>query len=242
MKRLFLLFIAFLSCGVVSYSASDSLLAYWSFDDGTARDVTGNGYDGTMMNNSIPVAGIVGGALHFQGKGYYILANGNPADIGDHILLPPIDLHSLEEFTITLWVYHESFSHWGGESYFWLGHHKYGWLGIINTPEPPYYTYFPYYLQFSVGGYDVDKNMIKTIFKDQFVNHWVCYALVYDNGKLIVYVNGVKIEEKTIKVNYRLNLCAIARHWWLYEGEERTSARFTGSIDEVKIYKKALGE
>lgn len=52
----------------------------------------------------------------------------------------------------------------------------------------------------------------------------------------------IKVDEETMKVNYTLNLSAIARHWWNYDGEERTYACFTGAIDEVKIFKKALTE
>lgn len=243
MKRVLVLLVLTLCLSTYELPSADDLLAHWSFDDGTARDITGNGYDGIKMNNPTVVPGVVGNALHFQGKGYYIRANDDPTNIGDHILLPPIDLHKLKEFTILMWIKHEDFSNWAGEGYFWLGHHTYGWLGIINTPEPPYYyTHYPYYLQFSVGGYNVDRNMIKVRFEDNYTNNWICCSMVYSDGKLIASLNGVKVNETKMEVNYKLNLSAIARHWWIYDGEERTSARFTGAIDEVKIFKKALTE
>ncbi|MEJ5286738.1 MAG: hypothetical protein CH6_0211 [Candidatus Kapaibacterium sp.] len=242
MRPLKILITIFLLAFNIDSLLSQDLLAHWSFDDGTARDVTGNGYDGILVNNPTVVQGVVGNALHFQGKGYYIPANGDVKQIGSHVLLPPINLHGLKEFTISMWVYHEGFSHWGGESYLWMGHHHYGWLGIINTPEPPYYKQYPYYLQFSVGGLNVNQNMIMTKFENNFERNWVCYALVYKNENLSVYINGLKIDEQHIKVNYKTELSALARHWWYYDGEERTSARFTGAIDEVKIFLRALSD
>jgi hypothetical protein len=218
------------------------LLAYWSFDEGNARDVSGNGYDGIMVNNPTFVQGVSGKAIHFQGKGYYIPTNGgDERKIGSHVLLPPIDLHQLDEFSITMWVKHEGFSNYAGEPYFFFGHHTNGYLGIFNSPLLDLYD--PnYYLQFTVGGKLYTYNIIKTQFPNDFVGNWVCYAMVYKNEMLYVYINGLPLDSQKMKVSYELSHFALARHWWYYDGEERNSARFTGAIDEVKIWKKALTE
>jgi hypothetical protein len=233
----FLLFFNYLS-----FCYDPSLLAYWSFDEGNARDVSGNGYDGIMVNNPTFVQGVSGKAIHFQGKGYYIPTNGgDERKIGSHVLLPPIDLHQLDEFSITMWVKHEGFSHYHGNSYFFFGHHTNGYLGIINTLLLDRYD--PnYYLQFTVGGKNFTDNIIKTQFPNDFVGNWVCYAMVYKNEMLYVYINGLPLDSQKMKVSYELSHFALARHWWYYDGEERNSARFTGAIDEVKIWKKALTE
>jgi hypothetical protein len=240
-KTILLCLVAFLACSYFASAAYDNLLAYWSFDDGTARDVTGNGYDGIMVNNPTVVPGVVGNAMHFQGKGYYIPINDDVAKIGSHILLSPINLHGLKEFSITMWVYHEGFSHSAGEAYFWFGHHHYGFLGIITTPflgtpDPNYYV------QMAVAGKNVTENIVYTQLIPQFKNNWVCYAMVYKNQTLYAYVNGILIDTLMARVNYSMSSFAISRHWWFYDGEERTSARFTGAIDEVKIYLKALSD
>lgn len=221
---------------------SQDLLAHWSFDDGTARDVTGNGYDGVMVNNPTVVPGVVGNALHFQGKGYYIPANGDVKQIGSHVLLPPINLHGLNEFTITMWVYEEGFSSWYGEAYLWFGHHQRGWFGIINTPSYPYNPSNPFRIQFAVAGYDVYQNLIDYQFDSNFKNSWVCYALSYKNGVLLAYIQGQLVGSINTKTHYTSDGFALGRHWWYYEGQERTSARFTGAIDEVKIFLRALSE
>ncbi|ROL55985.1 LamG domain-containing protein, partial [Bacteroidetes/Chlorobi group bacterium Naka2016] len=241
MKPLKILITIFLLTFNIDSLLSQDLLAHWSFDDGTARDVTGNGYDGILVNNPTVVQGVAGNALHFQGKGYYIPANGDVKQIGSHVLLPPINLHSLKEFTITMWVYHEGFSHYHGNSYFWFGHHQYGYLGIINTPFLNTND-TKYYLQFSVGGVYFTQNIISTEFQQSFVKSWVCYAMVYKDANLKVYINGNLIASQNIKVNYFLQNFALGRIWWLWDGEERTAARFTGAIDEVKIYLRALSD
>ncbi|MCX7909570.1 MAG: hypothetical protein N2560_08660 [Ignavibacteria bacterium] len=216
------------------------LLAHWSFDDGTARDVTGNGYDGVLVNNPTIVPGVSGNAMHFQGKGNYIPVNGDVKEIGSHILLPPINLHGLNEFTITMWVYEEGFSYSYGEFYFWFGHFERGWLGIGNHYQQ-YNDKFFLIIQFATNGKGFS-NVIEKTFSNNFRNTWVCYSMVYDKGKLTAYVNGNNIGTKQTNINYILDNFALCRHWWFYDGEERTSSRFTGAIDEVKIYLRALSE
>ncbi|MFN3270040.1 MAG: lectin-like domain-containing protein, partial [Candidatus Kapaibacteriota bacterium] len=44
------------------------------------------------------------------------------------------------------------------------------------------------------------------------------------------------------KTQYSMENFALCRSWWYYDGEERTSARFTGAIDEVKIFLRALSD
>ncbi|MGB0384154.1 MAG: Ig-like domain-containing protein [Ardenticatenaceae bacterium] len=50
---------------------TDGLVAYWSFDDGTATDHSGNGNDGTVVGASL-TNGKIGGALSFDGSNDYV--------------------------------------------------------------------------------------------------------------------------------------------------------------------------
>jgi len=55
--------------------ASADLVAHWKLDDGsgtTALDSSGNGNDGTLNGNPQWVAGMIGGALHFDGSTDYV--------------------------------------------------------------------------------------------------------------------------------------------------------------------------
>jgi Concanavalin A-like lectin/glucanases superfamily len=53
-------------------AGSPGLVGYWSFDDGTATDNSGNGNNGTLINNPAVVAGKTGQALSFDGGSQYI--------------------------------------------------------------------------------------------------------------------------------------------------------------------------
>jgi hypothetical protein len=50
---------------------NDGLIAHSSFDDGTARDVSGNGHDGTILG-ATPCAGVCGGGLYLDGTDDYV--------------------------------------------------------------------------------------------------------------------------------------------------------------------------
>ena len=242
MVRLILFsFAFFLFLNYLSFSYDPNLLAYWSFDEGNARDVSGNGYDGIMVNNPTFVQGVSGKAIHFQGKGYYIVTNvGDVREIGSHVLLPTIDLHQLDEFSITMWVKHEGFSNYYGDAYLWFGHYQKGYLCIQNHVFE-YRNDFNLYYQFTVSGLNFS-NTIELPFDEKFKNVWVCLSMVYRRNWLFAYVNGNLIDSMIMKVNYELSYFAFARSWWNFGGQERNSARFTGAIDEVKIWKRALTE
>ncbi|MBU0579479.1 hypothetical protein KJ628_05955, partial [Patescibacteria group bacterium] len=59
----------------VAANASADLVAHWRFDEGSgtiAADVSGNGNDGTLRGDPRWVAGVIGGALEFDGNGDYV--------------------------------------------------------------------------------------------------------------------------------------------------------------------------
>ena len=60
-------------------AADPDLVGYWKFDETsgtTAQDASGNGQDGTLNGDPQWAAGMLGGALEFDGDGDYV-------DIGD---------------------------------------------------------------------------------------------------------------------------------------------------------------
>jgi len=74
-----------------AYDLDEGLIAYYSFDDGTARDNSGNGHDGVIHGATV-VDGVKGKALYFDG-------------VNDYVEIP--DDNSLEtegEKTVVLWV------------------------------------------------------------------------------------------------------------------------------------------
>src|SRR5690606_18773809 len=71
-----LVLISLFACQVVALDIpTEGLVAYYSFDDGTATDNSGNGFDGTI-NGATVTEGISGSSLNF--------------DFGNIVTLPPL--------------------------------------------------------------------------------------------------------------------------------------------------------
>ena len=80
--------------GNVCAVSEEGLVAYWSFDDGTAKDSAGNN-DGTIYGAKV-VDGISGKAMEFDGKDDYVTC-GTSNDLS----FPDKDA----KFTFTAWIY-----------------------------------------------------------------------------------------------------------------------------------------
>ena len=110
-KRSFLVLLSLLvltSTGVVTAQSDPSLAGWWKFDEGAgtvATDSSGSGPDIELVNTTWE-AGIIGGAVHFQGVGY-----GRDTSF------------SLSEDAITLctWVWHDAFAAGQVERYVTMG-------------------------------------------------------------------------------------------------------------------------
>jgi len=217
------------------------LFAYWSFDDSTAKDFSGHGYHGTIMHNPTPVPGVYnrGTAFHFVGRGDYSPMPQVPE--GDHIIVPRIPLENYPEFTCELWVKDESMSYYYGDFYLYFGFHDKGWLGIGNHTLQKFVGDTVLYSLFSVGANNVDIDPLNQLFDLKLRNQWVHYCFTYENKIITAYINGKRIGTKKQDIKIGGNTAGIACHWWTY-GDDRSSARFTGVIDEVKIFTKALSD
>ena len=203
--------------------SSDSLIAHWSFDNCDAVDVSGNGRTGTVVGQPQCVDGQWGTALRFQSHGYADTA-------GDHVLIPSIDFRPMTGLSVCLWVAEESLLDNDGEAYISFGDHTDGFL---------YIAHFFDNLQFGFGVL-YDGSLIRISFDaTSDKGRYVFYCMTYANRVLKAYKDGVLIGSRPAGPVPRLpSTSAIARHWW-YSGRV-TSSRFTGSIDDVRIYSRAL--
>ena len=75
---------------VVSGPLAFGQIASYSFDDGTASDVTGNGHDGALFGDPSVVEGFVGLGFSFDG-------------IDDHIKIPPSPNLDTETVWLSFW-------------------------------------------------------------------------------------------------------------------------------------------
>ena len=150
MKCVLSLLLILLSAGVFTLHAEifdEYLEAYWSFDDSTATDNSGNGYHGIFKNEVYPVEGVDGNAA------IWMQGHGMNSESGGHVLLSMIDFNNLKEFTITLWVKEHHMSYWHGGAYIFFGDATNGFLGIMNHfPIPDQDTTL--FLKYVVGGED----------------------------------------------------------------------------------------
>ncbi len=216
------------------------MIAHWSFDDGTAKDVTGNGYDGVMFNNPQVVQGIKGNALRFVGSG-------DVGNSGGHIIIPPINFVSLGEFSITFWINEETWTGNGRGNIIIFGDINTGWLGFMISKKAAATSYNDIYLQFAVGAAFNDLYPPKYTYDPLFYPYsstdkyqWIFYAMTYQNGSLKAYKNNVFLGQINQSIKIATTNSAIARSWW--ENGGQTSTRFTGSLDDIRIYNKALSQ
>ncbi len=211
------------------------LVAYWSFNDSTAKDHSGNNYHGTFMGKPKPVEGVKGAGMRFVGS--------LSPDDGDYMLLPMINFSALGEFTISFWVNEEEMidEGWGGgEAYVNWGNHSTGWIGIMNHyMQVPFYD-SKLYLQASVGANYTSSNYnlyYKYNMNDRF--KWIFYCMSFKDDTLYLFKGNDLLGKKYQKLNIKENFGAVARHWWDYCGLSKSS-RLTASFDEIKIFRKAL--
>lgn len=194
------------------------LVAYWSFDDGTATDNSGNGNDGIIHGPTV-TTGISGSALSFDG-------------VDDWIEVPDSDsLTPSNELTLECWVKLTK-----------LNVFQYVLLKDAETNkgwDHPYVIniYYDNKIHFGIGDGVNQHGVVSStaLLKDVF------YHIVgtYDNEYLRIYINGVEDASKwvgsmtLVKHDKALKIGRIKELGiWYYP--------FNGIIDEVYIYSRAL--
>jgi len=207
--------------GLVLMSAADAadpdLVGYWKFDETsgtTAQDATGNGNDGTLNGDPQWVAGMLGGALEFDGEGDYV-------DIGND----PI-FNITGQITVACWIKVSQFTD-SWQAIFTMGDDSWRlqrqtttdnlcWActGVTGTPGD-WWLY---------GDVNVNDG------------EWHHTAGVYDGSKYYLYVDGeldaFKDTSGTMSISsYPVMIGANA---------QQSGREFEGIIDDVRVYKRAL--
>ena len=77
-------------------------------------------------------------------------------------------------------------------------------------------------------------------FNSNYLNKWTHYVLSYKNGIIEAYINGALVGSIAQTKSISFDAAAIGRHWW-YDGTI-SSTRLIGSINQVRIYNRALTE
>jgi Concanavalin A-like lectin/glucanases superfamily len=203
---------------------SEGLLLHYAFDDdelNTILDSSGHDQRGKSANDYRYRPGVLGQAIEFVGEGHM-------GESGGHALLPSIDFSKLDAFTIALWANQKGMTHPEGEAYIVFGMDRgVGVDGAIGISQ------YNNELFFRVG-----EGNVKVTFDRADLDHWVHYAMVFADGRLTAYKNGIAIGSKDARVSETSGNAALGRHWW--QDGAGTSTRYIGAFDEVRFYGRAL--
>ncbi len=232
-RKLICLVFSFTMLGVASIAYAD-LVGYWTFDEGsgtTVIDVSGNGNDGTIVDNDVWdtkwITGVAGGAMEFYGVG---AALGN----GDYVQIEHSDsLNITGPTSIALWIRPDADDPEGqgtetapmckadmGASPSWSFQVRYGWGGPAPTMAFTFNT-SPRAWAF------VGKSL------ERF--EWCHISCSYDGTTLTTYLNGEATESTPMgPITSSPTPVLIGSDGW--------GCDWIGAIDDVRIYDHALSE
>jgi len=210
---------------VLALYKSNSLAGHWKLDETTgttAADSSGNGNDGTVNGTDFDTSaatGRSGGALTFDGSDDYIdCGTDSSLDITDAI-------------TVSAWAYTDTDTHGriisrhGNSSNF-------GWV-LIRDKDSDSFAW-----DISTNGNDWNNGGSTGV--DTFeINTWYHVAATYDGTNMRVYIDGVEETSGAFPaalsgpINVSSHNCEIGSDGF-------SSIHFSGQIDDVRIYNRAL--
>jgi hypothetical protein len=208
-----------LSATEVAGLAGPSLVGWWKFDEGsgtTLHDSSGYGHDGVLKGNVTWTQGPVGKALSFSGHwGDYVdIGNWNPSELTGQL-------------TISQWVY------WSGTGNAWQGvigkrdtwnRNDMMWQVELTTNSNP-----AGYLNFMQEGSYPGYGFILP------ANQWVHVAMTFDGTNSTFYRDGQAVGTVPFSFGYDTTAAMTIGACEVYG-----SNPWTGSIDDVRIYNRAL--
>jgi len=232
-KKLIYLFSFALLLGMVPTRVADAdLVGWWRFNEGsgdTANDSSGNDHHGTLIGTPEWVVGPpgFGGALAFNPD----VCVGVDCGIFD-------PTNGTGQFTVALWAYWDgtgTFLHfltksagWGADTMMF----QIELWGAITNPDEIDRLGLSY--QGNISSYNSSSG--STPFSIMPKNEWVHLAFTFDGSYATVYVNGVdEVGPKDFSIGPDVDTPVFIGV--SHPAEGRT---FHGSLDEVRIYDKAL--
>jgi hypothetical protein len=205
---------AVLLAGVVPAAAQTGLVAAYAFDEATGTTVTdssGLGNTGSISGATRVAAGKFGGALSFDGTSNWVTVPHSAS------------LSLTNGMTVEAWIQTSSPTNWrcvamkersGGLSYaLYAGDISGRAAGYIRRTS------------------DIDATA-STVLP---VNVWVHVATTYDGATLRTYVNGAQVASRAVTGNIVTSTSPLR-----IGGDSIWGEYFTGLIDEVRIYNRAL--
>jgi len=223
------------SVEITEEQLQEGIVAHYHFN-GNAKDETTNALHGTL-GGALPTldrAGEDGGALKFNG-------------VSDYIKVPHSDVLNVSEgLTISVWLQPDS---WEGAPKEFLK--KGSSFDFDNNSD---FGLATYERKLKYGWHKDRAGMGITSVKTLPINEWFQIAVVHDSGKSIaLYINGGKVNftakghsiPGVIKKPIAMPRAHHGNSLWFgldprNEKSEGGRNRYSGSIDDVRIYNRAL--
>jgi hypothetical protein len=203
----------------VNPATDTTLAAYWPLDESSglvAADASGNGNNGTLVNNSIWTPAHSNGGLKFDGKSYVDCGNG-------------LSINPANQITISAWIN-------SSDPVLSATQEIVAKDNRLSTE---------YYLRIQTGG-RLRFGIAATILNGTTVlapNTWYHVAAVYDGTTMNIYINGRldgTISKTGAMSDNGVNLRIGARQYKTTTGTI-DEFFFKGVLDDVRIYSRALG-
>jgi hypothetical protein len=201
--------------------SASGLVGYWTLDESsgsTAADSSGNSNAGTVAGTTSWTSGKFGGAFQFNGSTYIKVPNSASLSI------------SGSQISFGAWYYHTAST----DGYI-LGKTVSDYTYMLGVDKGA--QQFAVYLK--TGG------TVRTLrwpgsvpnALSQYNNTWVHLFVTYDGATITAYVNGAKAATlaATGNINATSDAFAIGAR-----GGDGSWTRFSGTIDDVRIYNRAL--
>ncbi len=194
----------------------EDLMGSWNFDEGSgtiAHDNSGNNNDGTLVNGPVWTTGKFGNAVELDGS-------------NDYILIPDSPIYDNNgKITLEAWVKPTS-------SDLDNNPHRF-----ISTQDTVAWDLRVYQNKFQVGFRD-SASHLKEVFGTTTVSAdtWYHVVGILDGTIVKIYVNGIMENSDTFSPTGNFNPTDDITLGCLDKSQEW----FSGVIDEVRIYKKAL--
>ncbi len=204
-------------------SIDSLLLAYWSFNDSTSSDNSGNGHDGNTVGAS-PVPGRIGTAFQFEGNDDYVEITNSD------------DLDGMPRMTFAFWFQYSSY---GGSS---CGSECMPVIAKWYSSE--FVGRCSFVFVETGGGLRLAfENNVGALAEYSFVHglnqgDWNHIAVVFDSGLVAAYINGYLKDSARIAIDFIGNSTQPLRLGSICDG--LGYRLFHGALDEVRIYGRAL--
>ncbi len=204
---------------------NEGLIAYYPFN-GNTNDESGNGNNGAAGGDYNYVNGLAGNSLHVIS---HSTGSNCDNDLGGNVLLPNFNFTNMNSFSYAIWVKDAGIV-CGVAAYIYFRDNTYGipYGGIMRTDNSIHF----------MAGLSSANEIIYAPYLSSYSNTFVHYCLVFNQGMTTAYINGAIVGSNMQPNNVDGVYSAIAKSWY----NNNTSTRLTGTIDQVRIYNRALSQ